>query len=239
MAEDKLIELLKPTNGEQLQNRLLLLLKVVNLPLPVNLGEIANAVIGEPAQKRLEVFVRLIAEQIQKLADKVEKLDFDNPAFQSTCIHAAEIVLRTHLEEKRQLLCNAVLNSAIQSELPEEMQRQIYMDLLEKLTPTHIKVLRLFASQKLAHVHIELGDPNWINVINYVDPMHEVFDKELPETIGHENLRLRFVNDLFAEALIANIFPERESLSEIAYSPKPTQLAKGFLKFVESPLNIS
>jgi hypothetical protein len=234
MAEDNLGELLNPTGYERAHKLFFLLAKAV--PLPLNLAEIAQTLVGDPSQKRLESFFKLVAEQLQKLADEVEDLDFDSPAFQSTCIHATEIALRTHLEEKRQLLCNAILNSALPSELPDEVRGQKYLTLLGKFGPTHVRLLKAFASDKIAGINIELGDSDWVMVGGEVDRLQAVLDVELPETIGDENLRFPLVNDLYLEGLIANRFPERNSLTGIEYSPKVTQLGKGFLRFIESPL---
>lgn len=235
MAEDNLGELLKPTGYERAHKLFFLLAKAV--PLPLNLAEIAQTLVGDPSQKRLEAFFKLVAEQLQELAEKVDVLDFDNPAFQSTCIHATEIALRTHLEEKHQLLCNAILNSAVPSNLPEEAERLIYMDLVEKLSPLHLKILKLFAESKMANIDIQIEDPTWVMVISSTSPLHEILDQELPETIGHDDLRLRCINDLYSNSLIAIKFPKRGLATRIENSPKPTGIASGLLKFLETPLN--
>jgi hypothetical protein len=116
--------------------------------LPVVGGPIAEFitfVIGEPAQERRDDFMRDIYGRIVDLEAshaefKAETLRA-NEQFQATFIQAAQLSMRTIQEEKREMLRNAVLNSATID--IDENVRQMFMQYIERMTPLHVSLLKL------------------------------------------------------------------------------------------------
>jgi hypothetical protein len=69
----------------------------------------------------------------------------DNEAFISTVVTACQAAIRTHEQEKLEALRNAVLNVAQGSGLTAD-QVAIFLGLIERYTPWHLRILRLFQS---------------------------------------------------------------------------------------------
>ncbi len=63
-----------------------------------------------------------------------------NQAFVSAVAHAGRLAARTHQEEKREALRNAVLNVAAGSALGDDIQA-MFLDAVDSLTPSHVRFL--------------------------------------------------------------------------------------------------
>jgi hypothetical protein len=66
----------------------------------------------------------------------------DNPAFITTVMHATQVALRTHQQEKLDALRNAVMNAAT-GNTPEEDLQSLFLTFIEEFTPTHLRILNL------------------------------------------------------------------------------------------------
>lgn len=82
-------------------------------------------------------------ERVLELEAEFDQLGVEalrsNEQFHATFIQATRLSAQTAAEEKRRLLQNAILNTAILS--IEENQRQILMAVLERVTPLHASLL--------------------------------------------------------------------------------------------------
>jgi hypothetical protein len=109
------------------------------------LTEFLAFVVGDPAQERRDDFMKVTLERLLALEEEFDRLDKDalrsNDQFHATFIQATRLSTQTASEEKRRLLQNAILNSAILS--IEEDERQILMSALERITPLHASLLGL------------------------------------------------------------------------------------------------
>ncbi len=88
-----------------------------------------------------------MAERLQKLEDRleqplIERLGSDE-SFTTVLLSASQIAVRNHQREKLEALKNAVLNSAL-GVTPDETKRAIFLSLVDRLTPTHIVLLKFF-----------------------------------------------------------------------------------------------
>jgi hypothetical protein len=117
--------------------------------LPVigsGLTEFLAFVVGDPAQERRDDFMHETCERLLALEADFDQLDKeslrDNEQFQATFLQATRLSTQAASEEKRKLLQNAIINSAILA--IEENHRQILMQFLERITPLHAAVLQLF-----------------------------------------------------------------------------------------------
>jgi hypothetical protein len=89
-------------------------------PLPVigsTLTEFLAFVVGDPAMERRDDFMKATLERVLELESKFDELDREalrnNEQFQATFIQATRLSTQAASEEKRKLLQNAILNSAI------------------------------------------------------------------------------------------------------------------------------
>ncbi|MEN3540982.1 hypothetical protein AAH991_38115 [Microbispora sp. ZYX-F-249] len=96
--------------------------------------------------QRRDQWLTELAEAVEDLQDRVDGFDpeslTENPAFVDAVVTATRIVDRTSQFEKIELLRNAVLNAAMPG-APDLDVQQLYLNLIDELTPTHIRLLTL------------------------------------------------------------------------------------------------
>ena len=117
---------------------------------PIFGGAISKAfaeILTLPLTKRQQEWQQAIVESIYALQEKVDGFSLEslkgNEMFVSTLIHATRMALRTHREEKREALRNAVLNSAIDHSLDDDHQ-VIFLSFVDDFTPWHLQILQFF-----------------------------------------------------------------------------------------------
>jgi hypothetical protein len=109
-------------------------------------AELFQSVIVPPFQKRQLEWMEDLAERIEKLESKtgISPAELrDNPAFIDAALTAGQSAVRTSNREKREALRNAVINSVLKNAPPPDMQ-QLYLSILDSLSPWHIRLLYLF-----------------------------------------------------------------------------------------------
>jgi hypothetical protein len=115
------------------------------------LGPITTTVLSQflaPAlERRREEWLKELAKAIDGLESRGGSINLktlaSNEEFISSTIHATRIAVSTHLQEKRDMLRNALMNVAIGNAPSDELVTQIYWKAIEDLSTDHIKLLRL------------------------------------------------------------------------------------------------
>lgn len=134
-------------------------------------GHLVDAVFGKPLEKRLNAWRDTIAETVRDLLDReeltVESLQ-DDPQFIDIVMYASRAAAYTSSDEKRQALANAIYNAGVKRG-PDEVERLVFIRLIDELTEWHIKILfytskRLPRSQR-AEVLTEFEEP-WRSALN-------------------------------------------------------------------------
>jgi hypothetical protein len=97
-------------------------------------------------QRREEWFTKL-AEDVQGLREQIGDVDFENLAandrFVDAVIATTRTIEHTHQEEKIDALRNAVLNSVAPG-APDADTQAIFLNLIDRFTPSHLRVLALW-----------------------------------------------------------------------------------------------
>jgi len=100
-----------------------------------------------PLERRSARWRERIEEAINELGARVDGLRIEvlaeDEAFTSVLLTATHVAMRTHQEERIRALRNCVLNAAVGLQ-PDHSIRQIFVELVDRLTPLHMGVLRLF-----------------------------------------------------------------------------------------------
>ncbi|MBB4359672.1 hypothetical protein GGD65_000670 [Bradyrhizobium sp. CIR18] len=121
------------------------LLPVVGNPLV----EFLAFAIGDPAQERRDDFIRGIFEQATQLQVAFDQLRAENlrvnAQFQATFLDAVRLAATSATADRKTILQNAVLNSAIAS-LDESLRLKL-VDVLARMTPAHVRLLQAIASR--------------------------------------------------------------------------------------------
>jgi len=112
---------------------------------------IISEVVKPPIYKRFEKFLISIDEQLQDLENRIDNFNkkeiLEDPAFFSILIHASQIALRTHQEEKLEALQNAIINSALKLSPDDDLQLT-FLNYIDTFTILHIKLLDLYNTPK-------------------------------------------------------------------------------------------
>ena len=111
---------------------------------PIN--EVLALVLAPPVTKRRDVWLKELADAFERLEAEVagfkkERLQ-DNERFVSAALQATQIALRTHQQEKRDYLRNALLRIAL-GKGPDETKQQIFMNAVDAFSPAHVRTLDL------------------------------------------------------------------------------------------------
>ena len=122
----------------------------------VGLGELFKFIVAPSLDKRREQWMKLMAEAVHELQNR-KGIDLDafrdNEEFITLVIHATQSALKTHLELKRQMIKRALINSVLIDSGFDE--KELYFNLLDRLTPSHIDILLLIKREKQSTVRIE------------------------------------------------------------------------------------
>ena len=104
------------------------------------IGPLVSAAIdifsNKVSKKRFEKWAKLVEKKLENLE---KKIDETNERFFSALVKTTQIVAKTHQDEKLEYLANALMNSD-DIDLEDDLS-QYFLGLIEKYTPSHIKVL--------------------------------------------------------------------------------------------------
>lgn len=114
--------------------------------------ELFAYLIQEPVSKRRDAWIVEIAGRLRTLEDRLgkplaEELKQDE-GFTTLLLGATQVAMRNHKAEKIAALANAVMNTAI-GIAPEETERSIMLDLVDRMTAQHLAILQLLRSKRI------------------------------------------------------------------------------------------
>lgn len=191
-----------------------------------------NLVVTPPLERRLNEWRNTVAERIQQLEGKLESFKVEdlgrNPMFITAVMQATQIALRNHQKEKLEALQNAVVNSAREIDLEDDLQL-LFLNLVDSLTLLHLKLLR-FLDEPAKYV-----DAHTINTFVSGSVIH-ILHKAFPELAERSDLYLPVIQDLFNRGLLVH---DKTGLSAVMMGPSvlsshTSSLGKKFLKYISS-----
>lgn len=194
-------------------------------------AELFSAVLVPPLSRRRDRWIQSIAERLKRLEEKVQGLRIEelakNEMFVTTVMHASQVAIRNHQEEKLEALGNAVLNSALPN-APQEDKQLMFLNFVDSLTPWHLNVLKFFENPRRwleeRSKSVDLG--------RIKRPAH-LLESALPQHKGERGFNNQIINDLFSKGLLQ--VDASHTLTR-HLEPLITPLAEEFLSFVTSPV---
>lgn len=208
---------------------------ISSIPIPFAAGiaaELFSLILESPLSKRQEEWTSSLAQELVRLRDTVDGFNLEdlssNESFVTMTLQATQSALRNHQQEKLDALRNAVLNSSLPS-APEDDLQLIFLNLVDTLTPWHLRMLKLF------------DDPNrWADENNkpfpkgwYMGGVSQVIDHAYPQLRQYGELTGKIIKDLSSYGL-AEIPSGMMTVSGML-SPRSTDLGKQFLQFISPP----
>ena len=155
---------------------------------------LVEAVFKSPLEQRKNRWLDSLADAIRELQDKVEELDFerlrDDETFVTVATQASQIALRNHQQEKLDALRNAVLNSRLPNS-PGEDTQLIFLELIDRLTPSHMRILALLDDPQS---HTEEREISYESLSN--GSVRKLIEDVFPELAGQRDFYNQLVRDL-------------------------------------------
>ena len=195
------------------------------------LNEFIAFAIGDPAQERRDDFMQAVYDRIldlEKEFDQLERANLrSNEQFQATFIQASRLAVSTASDEKRKILQNAILNSALGS--IDENVRQIFMTFVERFTPLHAAILQVFnnpaanEAAKTRAAHLSMGG------------LGLIIQAAIPDLQGQDALANRLVSDLESSALLNGASLNVTMTGQGLMASRTTELGRAFLQFISDP----
>lgn len=164
----------------------------------VSLGwQLIQGVFTPRYRERVESWIGEVAEALATLSEKVDRLSpealRDDPAFTTALAHAIQMAGRTHQDEKRALLRDAVLNVAMRTEPDEDLQL-VFLQAVDEFTPWHVKILDLFRDPTAKG----MSSNHWL-MGSRIQVVHAMF----PELSSRDEFVRLVVRDLHARGLLS------------------------------------
>jgi hypothetical protein len=182
-----------------------------------------DAVKGNAAQKRLDDWKEKVEERLSKVELSIDEIG-SNEIFTSTIMRATDIAIKTMEETKREYLANAVLNS-VYLEIEESIV-MMYLDMIDRYTEWHLKILCYFRNPK-AYPGVDesqyyMGSP--------LHPMYSVF----PELEKNSALVNRIIKDLYNDGVLNTENMNCSMTASGMVASRTTDLGNNFIKFITS-----
>ncbi|WP_321991491.1 hypothetical protein [Marispirochaeta aestuarii] len=199
------------------------------------LSELFVSIFQPPIQKRQSKWIESITAQLLSLENRIDGFDLnslaDKPSFISVVMNATSIAIRNHQDEKLRVLSNAILNTALDYDLEDDV-RQLFLAYIDTLSPSHIRILKFLHNPKEWGIEHKVDYPK----IRMCGTAHMLLTA-FPEFIGHDDLYTQYVNDLNTKGLI---WTKGENLQitlkrNQTLMSRTTELGQQFLGFIEEP----
>ena len=198
------------------------------------LAELLQIVVAPPLEKRKAEWMNGVAEGLKKLEEKVEGFSVenlkDNEQFISTVVSASQAAIKTHEQEKLEALRSAVLNVAKGSGLTAD-QEAMFLGFIERYTPWHLRILRLFQSP------LSLAAEKGIRPENFnIGSRTQLVEIYYPELRGEGQFYARIVADLGSDGMLGVKDLAGMISAQGMFQTITTEWADRFLRFVTSPV---
>jgi len=194
-------------------------------------AELLGLVFGPPLEKRQKKWMQDLADSVNEIQRKVAGLSTaqlsENEVFVTTALHATEIAIRTHQQEKLDALRNAVVNSP-QPGSPDETLQQIFLSCVDTLTPLHLRTLSFLDDSDLALKKQGQAPETPLSW----DTLDSELEQGIHEFIGRPELADQIVNDLQQRGFVkpGNM---RMIMAFSGSSPsQTTEMGRQFLRFI-------
>jgi len=131
---------------------------IISLIPFIGAAEIFKAAVPPPMEKRRDKWMQDVGNAIRELSARkgfeIEDLR-NNDEFTTLLIQTTQAAFKTHLDTKRALLKNALVN-AMSLDMDFD-SKQLYMGMVERFSPTHISILSLINRAKHHTRHATTG----------------------------------------------------------------------------------
>jgi hypothetical protein len=192
--------------------------------------ELFSSLITPPLESRRNIWMQEIANRITSL-EKEKVIDISklskNDNFITIMMHASQIAIRNHANEKLNALRNAVLNSALPAP-PEESKQLLFLNYIDDLTVWHLRVLVLFHDSRKWFKINEKNEPTFAITSNYEQLLLAAY----PELRGNDELFDIIDKELANKGLFSSTGLRPMMSRDAAFQKRTTTLGDQFIKYI-------
>jgi hypothetical protein len=193
-------------------------------------AELFSAIIVPPLTKRRDEWVESIANELRELENEGFRIDnlSRNETFVTIVMHATQIAIRNHQQEKLHALRNAVVNTALDIGIDDD-SKQTFLEYVDALTPSHLRVLEFLNNPR------SYGERHAVKFGSYTTGgVETILVEAIPELKGKREFYDQLVKDLHARGLVsADEHDIHVTTSETGmFSSRTTETGRKFLAFV-------
>jgi hypothetical protein len=185
--------------------------------------ELFQHLVQPPLERRRAEWMASVGEKLLELESRgidIEELG-QKDEFISAVMHASQIALRTHHDEKREALRNAVFNVAT-GQSPGEALEHMFFEWIDSLSPLHIQIMKLFQ------------DPTRPPGVS-MGGLGSVLEHNMPSLRGQRHVYDQVWKDLYSRGLINTDSLHVTMSGQGLASKRTSELGDAFLRFVSEP----
>lgn len=205
---------------------------VASNPVTNAIAEVLD-LLQSPLERRREEWFTLLWEAIRNLQSQVADLTDeslrDNEQFVTAVLHATQVALRSHQDEKREALRNAVLNVAVGT-APDEDQQLVFLHLIDVFTPWHLRLLRFFQDPRQVGESMGVQYPEWS-----MGGISNVLEHTYSELRGRREFYDQLVRELHDHGLLGIDGLHVTMTSSGMFAKRTTGLGDQFVSFISAP----
>lgn len=186
-------------------------------------AELFQYLVQPPLEKRRIEWMDYVGEKLLELEQRgvdVQKLS-ENEEFVSAVLHASQLAIRTHRQEKREALRNALFNIAF-GKAPEESVQQIFLECIDSFTDLHVQLLKFFQQPPISG-NVMMG------------ALSSVIEQGMPNLRGKGQIYGQVWSDLVARGLVGNVGLQVMMSGHGLGEKRATALGDAFLEFISEP----
>lgn len=182
--------------------------------------ELFQHLVQPPLDRRRGEWMTAIGEKLQELENRgidIEALG-QKDEFISAVMHASQIALRTHQDEKRKALRNAVLNVA-SGQSPGEALEHMFFDWIDSLSVLHLQTIKLFQNPV---------PPPGMNI----GSLSSVLEHNMPHLKGNSHIYTQVWKDLYSRGLVNTEGMNTTISGQALAAKRTTEIGDAFLRFI-------
>ncbi|MGC4864744.1 hypothetical protein ACLQ3B_04820 [Micromonospora sp. DT53] len=199
---------------------------VAGSALQVAFNELAGRRLADRRTRWLNDLAAKVHELEEQVGDFAQLIGED--AFMDAVTTAAQIADRTSRAEKLEVLRNAVVNSVMPN-APDVDTQQLFFDMIDRFTPTHVRMLQLLSDPPGWFDRHGVPRPN-----SSMGPKTGIIEAGMPELAGRRDLIDRYAGSLTTAGLINQSLTGMMTENGL-WAPATTPLGVEFLAFIADP----
>ena len=192
-------------------------------------AELFAALVQPPLERRREEWMHSVSLALVQLSQQGLDLDSlkENEVFIDTVLQATQVALRSHHDDKRAALRNAIMNTAMDA-APNDMRRHMFLRYVDEFTPEHLAILTLFDDPSRWFSRAGRSLPEM-----YMGGLSHVLTEAFPALKNEREMYDQLWKDLYQRGLVNTDGLHTTMTGRGTQASRTSELGKAFLGFIQ------